>query len=216
MNAMKKLLGGSMGKVALRAALAAALACGLLQSAPAIASTGSQDQAEKAPAPKPHDDTFVIGPDDVLSINVWKEQDLTRSIPVRSDGRISLPLVGELQAAGKTPAQLELEIAERLRNYITDPEVTVMVEQINSKKFNILGQVGHPGSYSLELAPTVVDAIALAGGFKDFAKQKGVYILRQNANGTQQRISFNYKDFIHGKDRAQNIRLEAHDTIIVP
>jgi polysaccharide biosynthesis/export protein len=173
-----------------------------------------------APGPpssnKPHDDSFVIGNDDVLAINVWKEPDLSRSIQVRPDGRISLPLVGEVQAAGRTPLQLEQDIATQLRNYIAKPEVTVMVDQINSKKFNILGQVAKPGSYSLSLAPTIVDAIATAGGLRDFAKQKSIYVLRQNSGGKESRIVFNYKDFVHGKNLQQNVKLEPHDTIVVP
>jgi polysaccharide biosynthesis/export protein len=160
------------------------------------------------------DDNFVIGNDDVLAINVWKEPDFSRSIQVRSDGKISLPLLGEVQAAGRTPPQLEYVIATKLLNYITKPEVTVMVEHINSQKFNILGQVAKPGSYSLALAPTVVDAIAAAGGPRDFAKQKSIYILRQNPRGGQARIAFNYKDFLKGKN--QNIKLEPHDTVVVP
>lgn len=175
--------------------------------------------SETPPAPsvsKPHDDSFVIGNDDHLAINVWKEPDFTRSIPVRSDGKISLPLVGEVQAAGRTPLQLEEEIANRLRNYITAPEVTVIVEQINSQKFNILGQVTKPGSYPLAIANTVLDAVAAAGGFRDFAKQKSIYILRQNAIGSETRIPFNYKDVIKGKNPGQNIKLEPRDTIVVP
>ncbi len=167
-------------------------------------------------ARKPHDASFVIGNDDVLSINVWKEPDITRSIPVRSDGRISLPLVGELQATGRTPLQLEDDIAGKLRNYIADPEVTVMVQEIHSEKFNILGQIAKPGSYSLEVATTVLDAIAAAGGFRDFANQKGIYILRQNPGGGESRIAFNYKNVIKGKNSQQNIKLEPRDTIVVP
>ncbi len=165
---------------------------------------------------KPHDNSFVIGDDDRLAINVWKEPDLSRTIPVRSDGKISLPLVGELQAAGRTPLQLEQDIAAKLKDYITEPEVTVIVEQINSQKFNILGQVTKPGSYSLSVATTVLDAIAAAGGFRDFAKQKGIYILRQNASGVETRIPFNYKEVIRGKNSQQNIKLEPRDTIVVP
>ena len=163
---------------------------------------------------KPSDDTYVIGNDDVLAINVWKEPDFSRSIQVRSDGKISLPLMGEVQAAGRTPLQLEQDISTKLRDYITKPEVTVMVEQANSKKFNILGQVTKPGSYSIALAPTIVDAIAIAGGPRDFAKQKSIYILRQNPGGGQTRIAFNYKDFLKGK--TQNVKLEPHDTVVVP
>jgi polysaccharide export outer membrane protein len=165
---------------------------------------------------KPHDGSFVIGDDDLLAINVWKEPDLSRSIPVRLDGRISLPLVGELQAAGRTPLQLELEITNKLRTYIAEPEVTVMVQEIHSERFNVLGQVMKPGSYSLTAATTVLDAIAAAGGFRDFAKQKAIYILRQSPGGGQSRIAFNYKDVIKGKTPEQNISLEPRDTIVVP
>src|ERR1035438_3788974 len=169
-----------------------------------------------AAATKPHDDTFVIGNDDVLAINVWKEPDVSRSIPVRPDGKISLPLAGEIQAAGLTPLRLEREIASKLQNYISEPEVTVMVQQINSEKFNILGQVAKPGSYPLTNSATVLDAIALAGGFRDFAKRKSIYVLRQSPNGSESRIPFNYKDVIQGKNPGQNIKLEPRDTIIVP
>jgi polysaccharide export outer membrane protein len=177
--------------------------------------TDSQAPSEQG-ASRLHDDHFIIGKDDVLTINVWKEPDISRSLPVRSDGRISLPLVGEVQAAGLTPLQLEQRIVSKLRNYITEPEVTVMVQQINSEKFNVLGQVVKPGSYSLTVATTVLDAIAAAGGFRDFAKQKGVYILRPNANGGESRIPFNYKDVIKGKTPQQNIRLRPRDTVVVP
>ncbi len=175
--------------------------------------TAEQPEAQKANS---HDDAYVIGNDDVLAINVWQEKDLSRSVPVRSDGKISLPLVGELQAAGKTPPQLEVDIAERLRSYITAPEVTVMVQEVNSRKYNILGEVTKPGSYSLAVPTTVVDAIATAGGFRDFAKKKGVYILRPGANGSVRRIPFNYEQFLKGKNPAQNIYLEPHDSVIVP
>jgi polysaccharide export outer membrane protein len=180
-------------------------------AAPAVTSPESGTSVSK-----PHDNTFVIGNDDRLGINVWKEPELTRSFLVRSDGKISLPLAGEVQAAGRTPLQLEQEIATKLLSFITDPEVTVIVEQINSQKFNILGQVGKPGSYSLSTATTVLDAIAGAGGFRDFAKQTHIYILRQNAKGVEIRIPFNYKDVIKGKNPEQNIKLEPRDTIVVP
>jgi polysaccharide export outer membrane protein len=166
-------------------------------------------------AAKPHEDSFVIGDDDVLAINVWKEPDISRSIPVRSDGKISLPLVGEVQAAGLTPLTLEKDIASKLKNYISEPEVTVMVQQVNSQKFNILGQVARPGSYVIANSPTVIDAIALAGGFRDFAKQKSIYVLRQGVS-KDSRIPFNYKDVSQGKNMTQNIKLEPGDTVVVP
>jgi polysaccharide export outer membrane protein len=186
------------------------------------ATTANSNAAQASPAPdaststKPHDDSFVIGNDDVLAINVWKEPDISRSIPVRSDGRISLPLVGEVQATGRTPLKLEQDIAARLKNYIAEPEVTVIVQQINSQKFNILGQVNRPGTYVITNSVTVLDAIAVAGGFRDFAKQKNIYVLRQNADGTQTRMPFNYKEVVKGQNPAQNIKLLPRDTIVVP
>ena len=179
------------------------------QAAPAQSS-------DVASTTKPHDDSFKIGNDDVLAINVWKEPDISRSIPVRSDGKISLPLVGEVQATGQTPLKLEQEIAARLKSYIAEPEVTVIVQQINSQKFNILGQVTRPGSYAIANAATVLDAIAIAGGFRDFAKQKSIYILRQSADGSQTRLRFNYKEVVKGQNPAQNIKLLPRDTIVVP
>jgi len=186
--------------------------------APAASPASSQPtpSVEASAGTKAHDDTFVIGNDDVLAIDVWKEPDVSRSIPVRSDGKISLPLVGEVQATGRTPLKLEQEIAAKLKNYIAEPEVTVIVQQINSQKFNILGMVSRPGSFPISNAATVLDAIALAGGFKDFAKQKSIYILRQNADGTQTRLPFNYKEVVKGKNPAQNIKLQPRDTIVVP
>ena len=181
------------------------------QTTPATAHAGAANQ------PNSEDpDKFLIGNDDVLAINVWKEPELSRAVPVRSDGKISLPLVGEVQASGETPRQLEQEIAQKLKNYISEPEVTVIVQQINSQKFNILGQVTRPGTYPLTNSLTVLDAIAVASGFRDFAKKKSIYILRQNPDGGQSRIPFNYKDVIKGKNAEQNVRLQPRDTIVVP
>ena len=185
------------------------------QDAPVSTSVQVPATSQATPADKPHDNSFVIGNDDVLAINVWKEPDISRSIPVRSDGKISLPLVGEVQAAGLTPLALEKDIANKLKSYIAEPEVTVMVQQVNSQKFNILGQVAKPGTYVIANSPTVLDAIALAGGFRDFAKRKSIYVLRHGATG-ESRIPFNYKDVSQGKNMSQNIKLQPGDTIIVP
>jgi polysaccharide biosynthesis/export protein len=181
-----------------------------VEASPAAAAVSTEGST------KPHDDTFVIGDDDVLAINVWKEPDVSRSIPVRSDGKISLPLAGEIQAAGLTPLALEREIASKLQNYISEPEVTVMVQQINSQKFNILGMVAKPGSFPLTNSATVLDAIALAGGFRDFAKKKSIYVLRRNADGSEARLPFNYNQVLKGQNPAQNIKLQPRDTIVVP
>ncbi len=162
------------------------------------------------------DDSYVIGADDVLAISVWKEPEVSRSVPVRTDGKISLPLIGELQAGGQTPRQLEQEIAKRLQSYISEPEVTVIVQDSKSQKINILGMVARPGAYLLTGSTTVLDAIAMAGGFKDFAKQKSIYVLRTGEGGTQKRLAFNYKEVIKGKNPEQNIRLLPRDTVVVP
>lgn len=209
-------------KLVVRISLCLVLASSLWAQAGGASDTSHPSGPATTPAPtdasaaKPHDDSFVIGNDDVLAINVWKEPDISRSIPVRSDGKISLPLVGEVQAAGQTPLKLEKDIASKLKSYISEPEVTVMVQQINSQRFNILGQVAKPGSYALANSPTVLDAIALAGGFRDFAKQKSIYVLRQNSDGGQSRFPFNYKEVVAGKNLSQNIKLQARDTIVVP
>lgn len=161
-------------------------------------------------------DQYVIGNDDILAINVWKEPDITRSLPVRSDGKISLPLIGEVQASGNTPTQLEQEITSRLKNFIAEPDVTVIVQQVNSQKFSVLGQVNKPGSYPLANSSTVLDAIAIAGGFRDFAKKNSIYVLRENGHGSYTRIAFNYKEVMKGDGRAQNLRLAPHDTVVIP
>jgi polysaccharide biosynthesis/export protein len=207
-------------------ALILVLVAGLLaqaQSAPQSApvqpgssASAVPSQSQDAPVSKGHDDSFVIGNNDVLAISVWKEPDLTKTVPVRSDGKISLPLVGEIVAAGRTPLQLEGDITAKLKNFITAPEVSVQVQQVNSRKYNILGEVARPGSYPLTTAATLMDAIAAAGGFRDFAKKTGVYVLRKQPDGQESRLNFNYKDFVKGKNSSQNIALEPNDTIIVP
>lgn len=161
-------------------------------------------------------ESFVIGTGDVLAINVWKETEISRVVPVRSDGRISLPLVGELQASGQTPKQLETQITAKLKDYVSEPEVTVIVQEIKSQKFNVLGMVMRPGSYALSKPMTVIDAIAMAGGFRDFAKQKNIYVLRRTTDGKDVRLPFNYKDVVKGQKPEQNVQLESNDTIVVP
>jgi len=180
----------------------------------AQADSGQADPPAEASAP--HNNTFVIGNDDKLNINVWKDPELTKTVQVRPDGKISMPLIGELQATGRTPLQLEQEITEKLKTYMAQPDVTVIVEQINSEKFNVLGKVAKPGSYPLTTTTTVLDAIAEAGGFLDFAKQKDVYVLRPQPGGGEVRLRFNYKDVIRGKHTEENIRLEPRDTVVVP
>ena len=141
---------------------------------------------------------------------------MSKTVPVRPDGMISLPLVGEIKAAGYTPVQLQDVLSESMKKLISDPQVTVVVEKVSSLSFNIVGEVVRPGYFPLTRRMTVLDAIAMAGGFKDFAKTKKVYVLRTSANGTQERLLFNYKDVIKGKNPQQNIELLPRDTIVVP
>jgi polysaccharide export outer membrane protein len=176
----------------------------------AIPTSASSETMAKDP------NEFVIGSEDVLAIDVWKEPEITRNVAVRSDGKISLPLLGDIQASGKTPKELQTEIAKGLASYIADPEVTVIVQNSNSRKYSILGKVPRAGSSSLGGPMTVLDAIAAAGGFQDFAKRKKVYILRIGPDGREQHIPFNYFDVINGKHPEQNIQLQARDIIIVP
>ena len=164
----------------------------------------------------PMSSAFIIGKGDVLAVNVWKDAEVSRVVPVRPDGRISVPLIGELQASGQTVKQLEAEIRTKLKDYVSEPEVTVIVQEIKSQKFNVLGMVMRPGSYTLTKPMSVIDAIALAGGFRDFAKQKDIYVLRPVPDGTPKRLPFNYKDVVKGRNSAQNIELESNDTIVVP
>ncbi|HEX5234132.1 MAG TPA: polysaccharide biosynthesis/export family protein [Silvibacterium sp.] len=159
---------------------------------------------------------YKIGIDDVLTINVWHEPDLSRNITVRPDGKISLPLVGEVQAAGKTPPQLEAELRSSLSQFIKGPELTVIVAEIRSLRVNIIGQVVHPGTFAITQQMGVLDIIAEAGGLKEFAKQKKIYVLRETSAGQRIRMSYDYRDVLRGKKNAQDIMLRANDTVVVP
>jgi polysaccharide export outer membrane protein len=167
---------------------------------------------EAAPPPA----GFVIGVEDVLNINVWKEPEMSRAVPVRPDGMITLPLIGEVKAKGLTPVELQDQITASLRKFMSDPQVTVIVAEVRSLTFNVVGQVLKPGYYPLTRRMTVLDAIALSGGFQPFAKQKKVYVLRTQADGKQVKIPFNYKDVIKGKRPDENIELQPRDTLVVP
>lgn len=160
--------------------------------------------------------TYIIGENDLLDIDVWKEKEISKQVPVRPDGKISLPLIGQIQASGLTPLQLQDNITEKLKDYMSNPEVTVIVSDPRSHQFNIVGQIARPGTFPLSESMTVLDAIAAAGGFKDFAKQTKIYVLRPMPGGIRVRIPFNYKDVIKGKNLQQNVQLKPGDTIVVP
>jgi polysaccharide export outer membrane protein len=157
------------------------------------------------------DQAYVIGAEDVLAISVWHEAELTRQVVVRPDGKITLPLAGELTAAGLTLPQLNAAITEGLKKYIITPEVNVSVQAVNSKKYYVQGEVLKPGPYPLVVPTTVMEGLANAGGFRDFANPKKITILR----GTE-RIRFNYKEVRAGKRLEQNILLQTGDQILVP
>ncbi len=162
------------------------------------------------------DAEYVIGKEDVLAVQVWREPELSRVVEVRPDGNISLPLVGEVAAAGKTPLQLQKTLTDLLGTYMTAPEVSVIVQDTRSQRFSILGQVMRPGAYPLSKPMTVLDALALAGGFRDFAKSEKMFILRINADGSRKRIPVSYKKLISVKGMSQNVELQVHDTLVIP
>jgi polysaccharide biosynthesis/export protein len=173
------------------------------------------DASSAAPKAVTADPNYVIGGQDVLDISVWKEAELTRSVPVRPDGKISLPLLNDVQAAGLTPTQLAAQITESLKKFVTNPQVTVIVSQINSQRIYILGEVNRAGAYPLLPDMTVLQGLSSAGGFTQFANLKKIYMFRTE-NGKQVKFPFNYKDVISGKASDENVVLKAGDTIVVP
>jgi len=155
---------------------------------------------------------YAIGPADVLQIIVWKEPDITRDVTVRFDGMITVPLLGDVQAAGKTPAAVAENIAKGLERFIQSPRVTVGVGQATSARFYVVGQVARSGEFPLSGRTTVLQGLALAGGFRDFAKTEGIVLVRRD----QTVLSINYKRIADGKDASQNMVLGPGDTIVVP
>lgn len=207
-----------------KAAIAALILIGsiaLAQATPAQpAASSASDKAASdkvtttAPSASQGGPEYVIGPEDALHIAVWREADLTASLPVRPDGKISLPLLDDVQAAGLTPKQLADSITEKLKKYIADPRVTVVVTQINSKRIFINGEVLHPGPMPMLPSMTVLQALSSAG-LNQFAKIKGIYVLRME-NGKQQKLPVNYKKLLKGEQIEQNYLLQPGDTIVVP
>lgn len=176
----------------------------------------TKQAAESTPNAIATDPNYVIGAEDLLAISVWKEPDLTRSVPVRPDGKISLPLIEEVKAEGLTPKQLETELTKRFSKFVASPQVSVIVADVRSRTFSIVGEVNRSGSYPLRQKLTVLEALASAGGFKEFAKTKKIYVLRLTPSGERIRLPFNYNRVIQGEETAQNIELQSHDTIVIP
>ena len=170
--------------------------------------------ASKPPATAESPD-YKIGPQDVLRIDVWKEPEITRAVPVRPDGKISLPLLNDVQAAGLTAVQLANNIRDGLTKFITSPQVTVIVAEINSRRVYCNGEVMRPGAMPLLPNMTALQALSSCGGFTQFARLKGIYILRTE-NGQQVQHPFNYKAVVQGKKPDENIQLQSGDVIVVP
>lgn len=187
------------------------------QPADASAASSNASSAQTAVPKKSatDDPNYVIGAQDVLDISVWKEPELTRTVPVRPDGKISMPLLNDVHAAGLTPLQLAAEITTGLKKFVTDPQVTVIVTTINSQRVYIMGEVTRAGAYPLLPNMTVLQALSSGGGFTQFAKITKIYVLRVD-NGKQEKHPFNYKEVIAGKAADQNIFVKAGDTIVVP
>lgn len=186
---------------------------------PGTVSTTPADPAKSATKPKAVADSalvgYTIGEQDVLDINVWKEKELSGTVVVRPDGKITLPLVNEVDVVGKTPLQLQQVLTERLQPFLTAPQVTVSVREINSRKVYLIGQVAHDGVFRINSTTTVFQILAQAGGLGQFAKRKKIYVLR-NENGKQVRLPFNYDAVVTGQNNSQDFVLKPNDTIVVP
>ncbi len=210
--------------VAMNAVSATASQSAAKDSQPAAKASGSESQEKGAATEEPRKDEgkkievaavdpkgYKIGPEDVLMIRVWREPELSGQLAVRPDGKISLPLIGETQAAGFSPEALATSISTALTKYMTHPEVTVGVTQVNSRRYFIQGEVQKPGAYPLVVPTTVLEALVNAGGFRDFANTKKIRVMR----GAQV-FRFNYKEVTQGRHLDENILLQPGDQIIVP
>ena len=191
----------------------------VLMSAIAVQAGSAQPQPQPrasepaAAAELPSD--YVIGPEDVLGIVFWREADISGDVTVRPDGRITLPVIGEMQAAGLRPNELQARILSASAKYLSDPNVAVVVRTINSRRIFVTGRVTTPGAHLLKGPLTVMQAIALAGGLTEYADAKNIAVLRA-VNGRTERFTFNYKDVARGKKIEQNILLLPGDTVVVP
>ncbi|HWY47791.1 MAG TPA: polysaccharide biosynthesis/export family protein [Bryobacteraceae bacterium] len=175
------------------------------------ANSATPEKSPESSAAAVDPNKYLIGPEDILFVRVWREPDFTLAAAVRPDGKITMPLIGDVQAGEQTPMQLTKTITELLGKYINNPDVNVMVQDVRSKKYYIDGEVNKPGTYLLVTPTTVLEALSNAGGFRDFANTKKIRILRQGNI-----LHFNYKDVSRGKNLEQNIKVESGDHIIVP
>ncbi len=191
------------------------LVASLMQAPPLDFLSHAQEHSTSGPNRMPSRDDYLIGKGDLLEILVWKEPDLSRTVRVRMDGKISLPLVDDIQAAGSTPLQVKNRITEALSGFVDAPAVYVMLQENRSKRIYIVGKVNSPGEYTLEKDMTLLQAIAMAGGFADWADRGDIVVMRQGPEG-QTRLKADYQRAVSGKDIGQNILLRPDDVIVVP
>ena len=175
----------------------------------------NSDALRGTPAGPIDDSKYVIGPEDQLTVYVWKEPELTQTLSVRPDGKITLPLLNDLTASGCTTQELKEKISSGLKQYISEPNVTVIVQSARSQKASVLGEVARPGTYFINGPTNILQLLSLAGGFKDFASTDKINIVRQE-NGKTIKIKFNYRDFIKGKNLDQNVQIKPGDIVVVP
>src|SRR5438874_7300205 len=188
-------------------------------SPPPTATAAATPKPSAAVAPVggyPLSSDYIIGPEDMLQITVWKDESLSRTLPVRPDGKISLPLLHDIHAAGLTPMQLHDKIASALGEFMPNPEVAVTVLDVKSYRVSVLGEVQKPGVLQLKADTTVLEAIALAGGFRDFASPGKIIILRKDTTGTTHKIPFNYNRVVKDNRSQDNVTLKSGDVVVVP
>ena len=184
-------------------------------SPPPASAAQQQPSAAQAAPPPGVGATYIIQPGDVLEIQVWKESEVTKTVPVRPDGKISLPLINDVPAAGLTADQLTADLTERFKKFISDPQVTVIVTQVNSQRIYVMGEVTRGGTYPLLPGMTVLQGLSDAGGFTPFANPKKIYVLRDQS-GKHVKLPFDYKEVVRGRRPEENVPLVAGDTIVVP
>src|SRR5207249_9857934 len=170
---------------------------------------------ENGSKPTPEQGDYRIGPEDVLDIAVWNDTAISRTVPVRPDGKISLPLLNDVQAAGLTPMHLRDVLIKKLAEYMPTPEVSIIVREVRSFKVSIIGEIKTPGRYEFKSRTTVLDALAQAGAFNTFASRTRIFVLRPNG-GTMQRIPFSYNKVVAANGEHENFFLEPGDIIVVP
>lgn len=198
--------------IALALVAGAGLAAHAQQASPVSTTPGSPVPASAPPAIT----DYVIGPEDLLQITVWKNESLSRELAVRPDGKISMPLLHDIQAAGLTPMQLQEKLSTALGEFMPNPEVSVTVTDVRSYRISVLGEVVKPGVLQLKSDTTVLEAIALAGGFRDFASPSKIVILRKNGDGQTNKIPFNYNRVVKDNRAEGNVTLKSGDVVVVP